>query len=75
MDTKFKIGDLVHWNDEPHVHFIIEEVDKNGWIWHSGIEIPYLDDDIKNYQSPYGFRKLILSKQLIRNKKLEELGI
>lgn len=75
MDTKFKIGDLVHWDDEPDVHFIIEDVDKNRWICHSGIEIPYLDGNENNYQSPYGFRRLILSKQLIRNKKLEELGI
>jgi hypothetical protein len=74
--TEFKIGDIVHWDIKPDVHFIIEDIQPGGWIWSSGLDIPYTNNHTKNFHNPCSYyKKLVLSKQHIRNKKLEELGI
>jgi hypothetical protein len=74
--TKFKIGDIVHWDNKPDAHFIIEDIDTIGWVWNSGFDIPYCIDGSKNFHNPNSMiKKLFLSKQILRNNKLEELGI
>lgn len=73
------VGDIVFYENDPDRKFIIEEVSndvRNPWIWSSGLEKPYLSNDVKNLHTRYSFDlgKLVnLSRK--RQLKLNELGI
>ena len=54
--------------------YIIEEVNKDGWIWSSKFPNPYYATGFleKNFHNPMLFK---ISSRQLRSEKLEEIGL